>query len=120
MEQGLRRIFKVLGKAGAHAALAASIFHYQETSIKEIKSYLKEQGTGKMAGIKVNEIKWGKDNLVPAIVQDYLSGKVLMVGYMNKIPSKDLRDWETWFWSRSRGIMAQRGHFRKYSKASKY
>jgi cyclase len=36
--------FKVLGKAGAHAALAASIFHYQETSIKEIKSYLKEQG----------------------------------------------------------------------------
>lgn len=28
----------------ADAALAASIFHYKETSIKEVKSYLKEYG----------------------------------------------------------------------------
>lgn len=28
----------------ADAALAASIFHYKETSVKEVKAYLKERG----------------------------------------------------------------------------
>lgn len=31
-------------KAASDAALAASIFHYEETSISEVKSYLKERG----------------------------------------------------------------------------
>jgi phosphoribosyl-ATP pyrophosphohydrolase/phosphoribosyl-AMP cyclohydrolase len=63
-----------------------------------------------MAGIKVNEIKWGKDNLVPAIVQDYLSGKVLMVGYMNKESlQRTLETGETWFWSRSREVLWHKG-----------
>ncbi|KJL05439.1 MULTISPECIES: imidazole glycerol phosphate synthase subunit HisF [Priestia] len=31
-------------KGAADAALAASIFHYKETSVKEIKSYAKQQG----------------------------------------------------------------------------
>ncbi|MFZ5943982.1 MAG: imidazole glycerol phosphate synthase subunit HisF [Bacillota bacterium] len=34
----------VFQQTGADAALAASIFHYQETSIQEIKSFLKEKG----------------------------------------------------------------------------
>lgn len=32
------------GEGKADAALAASIFHYKETSVKEVKSFLKEQG----------------------------------------------------------------------------
>ncbi|HWO75638.1 MAG TPA: imidazole glycerol phosphate synthase subunit HisF [Bacillus sp. (in: firmicutes)] len=35
---------EVFEEAGADAALAASIFHYKETSVKEVKDYLKEQG----------------------------------------------------------------------------
>jgi len=35
---------EVFTEAKADAALAASIFHYQETSIKEIKKYLKDKG----------------------------------------------------------------------------
>jgi len=35
---------EVFSQAGADAALAASIFHYQETSIREIKRYLKDRG----------------------------------------------------------------------------
>ncbi|MBA4537567.1 imidazole glycerol phosphate synthase subunit HisF [Bacillus aquiflavi] len=35
---------KVLTEGKANAALAASIFHYKETSVKEIKSFLKERG----------------------------------------------------------------------------
>ena len=35
--------FQVFQKTGADAALAASVFHYQELSIKEVKKYLKEK-----------------------------------------------------------------------------
>jgi cyclase len=35
---------KVFQETGADAALAASIFHYQETSIKAIKRYLNDKG----------------------------------------------------------------------------
>ncbi|MEE8359432.1 MAG: imidazole glycerol phosphate synthase subunit HisF [Candidatus Omnitrophota bacterium] len=40
----LEHIFAVLTKGKADAALAASIFHYREISIGEVKSYLKERG----------------------------------------------------------------------------
>lgn len=36
--------YTVLAQANADAALAASLFHYQELSIKEVKEYLKEKG----------------------------------------------------------------------------
>ena len=36
--------YDVLAKAGADAALAASIFHYQEYSVRQIKEYLKNKG----------------------------------------------------------------------------
>src|SRR3989338_3406003 len=40
----LEHFFDVFSKAGADAGLAASIFHYQEYSVKEVKEYLKENG----------------------------------------------------------------------------
>ncbi|MFH0762495.1 MAG: HisA/HisF-related TIM barrel protein, partial [Candidatus Omnitrophota bacterium] len=36
--------YEVFSKTEASAALAASIFHYQECTIKEVKEYLKEKG----------------------------------------------------------------------------
>lgn len=36
--------YAVLENADADAALAASIFHYKETSVEEVKSYLKNKG----------------------------------------------------------------------------
>ncbi|MDO8488890.1 MAG: HisA/HisF-related TIM barrel protein, partial [Candidatus Omnitrophota bacterium] len=36
--------YSVFAEAGADAALAASLFHYQEFSVKQVKSYLKERG----------------------------------------------------------------------------
>lgn len=36
--------YKVLAEAGADAALAASLFHYQELTISEVKDYLKRKG----------------------------------------------------------------------------
>lgn len=36
--------FEVFDKSGADAALAASLFHYRELSIKEVKEYLNKKG----------------------------------------------------------------------------
>lgn len=40
----LEDFYNVFAEAGADAALAASLFHYQEFSVKQVKSYLKERG----------------------------------------------------------------------------
>ncbi|MFA5145294.1 MAG: imidazole glycerol phosphate synthase subunit HisF [Candidatus Omnitrophota bacterium] len=40
----LEHFYEVFAQAGADAGLAASIFHYQEYTIKQAKAYLKERG----------------------------------------------------------------------------
>ncbi|MDP3041150.1 MAG: imidazole glycerol phosphate synthase subunit HisF [Candidatus Omnitrophota bacterium] len=40
----LEDFYNVFVKANADAALAASLFHYQELSIQQVKNYLKEKG----------------------------------------------------------------------------
>ncbi len=48
-------------------------------------------------------IKWDRDGLVPAIVQDASSRLVLMMAYMNaESLRRSLESGDTWFWSRSR------------------
>ncbi|TAM43192.1 imidazole glycerol phosphate synthase subunit HisF [bacterium] len=40
----LEDFYNVFARANADAALAASLFHYQEYSVKQVKEYLKERG----------------------------------------------------------------------------
>jgi len=48
--------------------------------------------------------------LIPAIVQDALSGRVLMLGWMNnEALQQTLRSGEVWFWSRSRQALWHKG-----------
>ena len=48
-------------------------------------------------------LKFDKLGLIPAIIQDYKTGEVLMLAYMNKTSlSKTLKLGKTCFWSRSR------------------
>lgn len=50
------------------------------------------------------------NGLIPAIVQDYKSGKVLMLAYMNEESlSKTMKSGTTWFWSRSRNKFWNKG-----------
>jgi phosphoribosyl-AMP cyclohydrolase len=50
------------------------------------------------------------DGLLPAIVQDYHTGKVLMLAYINDISwKKTLETGETHFWSRSRQEIWHKG-----------
>jgi phosphoribosyl-AMP cyclohydrolase / phosphoribosyl-ATP pyrophosphohydrolase len=53
--------------------------------------------------VPIDRIKYDERGLVPAIVQDYLDGTVLMMAWMNaESLQKTLDTGETWFWSRSR------------------
>ena len=60
--------------------------------------------------IPIDEISYDDRGLVPAIVQDYLDGTVLMMAWMNQESlSKTLDTGETWFWSRSRSQLWHKG-----------
>jgi phosphoribosyl-AMP cyclohydrolase len=51
----------------------------------------------------LDSLKYDSNGLVPAVVQDYENGDVLMVGYMNREAVKaTLTTGRTTFWSRSR------------------
>ena len=57
------------------------------------------------------DIDFGKGNgLVPVIIQDYQSGEVLMLGFMNQESlQKTLELGWVYFWSRSRGKLWMKG-----------
>jgi len=62
-----------------------------------------------------NDLKL-QDGLIPAVIQDYISGEVLMMAYMNEESfNKTIETGKTWFYSRSRkGLWnkgATSGHF---------
>jgi phosphoribosyl-AMP cyclohydrolase / phosphoribosyl-ATP pyrophosphohydrolase len=62
-----------------------------------------DESIGLPRPIPVNSIKYDDRGLVPAIVQDYLDGTVLMMAWMNSESlQKTIDTGETWFWSRSR------------------
>lgn len=51
----------------------------------------------------VKDLKYDKKGLLPAIIQDYKTGEVLMLAYMNKEALlRSARSGRTCFWSRSR------------------
>jgi len=70
------------------------------------------------SAIPVEKIRYNDQGLVPAIIQDYLDGTVLMMAWMNQESlQKTLETGETWFWSRSRQEFwhkgATSGHIQK-------
>lgn len=60
--------------------------------------------------IPLDEIRYDERGLVPAIVQDYLDGTVLMMAWMNRESlCKTLETGRTWFYSRSRAELWPKG-----------
>lgn len=60
--------------------------------------------------IPIEQIRYDEKGLVPAIVQDYLDGTVLMMAWMNRESlAKTLETGRTWFWSRSRSELWPKG-----------
>jgi phosphoribosyl-AMP cyclohydrolase len=55
------------------------------------------------AAFKLASLKFDKNGLIPAIIQDYKDKEVLMLAYMNKESlRRTLKLGKTCFWSRSR------------------
>jgi phosphoribosyl-ATP pyrophosphohydrolase/phosphoribosyl-AMP cyclohydrolase len=62
------------------------------------------------SAVPIEQISYNEQGLVPAIVQDYLDGTVLMMAWMNRESlQKTLETGETWFWSRSRSELWHKG-----------
>ncbi|OZT13076.1 bifunctional phosphoribosyl-AMP cyclohydrolase/phosphoribosyl-ATP pyrophosphatase [Priestia aryabhattai] len=60
--------------------------------------------------MKVENVKFNEDGLVPAIVQDAVSKEVLTLAYMNEESlKKSIETKETWFFSRSRQELWHKG-----------
>jgi phosphoribosyl-AMP cyclohydrolase len=58
----------------------------------------------------LDEIKWDSDGLVPAIAQDYKTGRVLMMAWMNREAlSLTATENRAIYWSRSRSKLWRKG-----------
>jgi phosphoribosyl-ATP pyrophosphohydrolase/phosphoribosyl-AMP cyclohydrolase len=56
------------------------------------------------------QIKWDERGLAPCVVQDWRSGEVLTLAYMNADSlAQTLDSGEAWFWSRSRAELWHKG-----------
>lgn len=63
-----------------------------------------------MNTLKLTDIKFAGNGLIPAIIQDVSTDKVLMLAYMNEESlAKTLATGETWFYSRSRQQLWHKG-----------
>jgi phosphoribosyl-AMP cyclohydrolase len=57
-----------------------------------------------------DDLKYDDKGLIPAVIQDWKTGEVLMVAYMNAASvKKTVETGLTWFWSRSRQKFWQKG-----------
>lgn len=60
--------------------------------------------------MNVEDIKFDKDGLVPAIVQDVRTHQLLTLAYMNEASlRRTMETGESWFWSRSRAKLWHKG-----------
>jgi phosphoribosyl-AMP cyclohydrolase len=51
----------------------------------------------------IEQLKFTAEGLIPAIIQEHRTGRVLMLAWMNRASlEKTLETGRTWFWSRSR------------------
>ncbi|MBN2241486.1 MAG: phosphoribosyl-AMP cyclohydrolase [Acidobacteria bacterium] len=59
---------------------------------------------------KIEELRWGSDGLIPAVVQDAATGEVLTVAYVSLESMARMREiGETVFFSRSRQCLWHKG-----------
>lgn len=73
--------------------------------------------------MRIEELKFDAQGLIPAIIQDVRTKDVLMMAYMNRESlEKTLTTGTTWFYSRSRGKLWQKGetsgHYQYVKEAS--
>lgn len=68
--------------------------------------------------ISISDLTYDDKGLIPAIIQEYATGEVLMMAFMNQESlGRTIESGRTWFWSRSRQELwnkgATSGHFQE-------
>ena len=111
----------------ADAVLAASLFHFGEIKISDLKDYLAGRGIPvRKIGRDLNmwaHMKKNSDGMVPAITVDSVTGEVLMMAYMN-YEAFELTNTTGYmhYYSRSRNTLWKKGetsgHLQKVVDAS--
>lgn len=76
-----------------------------------------------MESVDVANIHFDSNGLVPAVIQDYRNGKLLMMAYMNlESLQRTIESGQTWFYSRSRRCLwhkgEESGHFQQVKEIS--
>jgi len=93
-------IVEVFEETNCSAALAASIFHYGKATVASVRAAISPEH---IEGIVIN-------GLMPAIVQDYYTGRVLMHAHVNQESYRQMIQMgEACFWSRSRQEIWHKG-----------
>jgi len=101
-------------EGGADAVLAASLFHFGEIQIHDLKAYLNDRGIP-VRMVQTERLRWErlkKDalGLVPAIVVEDKTKDVLMLAYMDfEAFEKTLTTGIMHYHSRSRGTLWKKG-----------
>lgn len=69
-------------------------------------------------GDPADAVRFGPDGLVPAVVQDATTGRVLTLAWMNRESlGRTIERGETWFFSRSRGELWHKGETSGHTQA---
>ena len=95
------------------AAVVSEKFYSESVDMMELKYYLKSQNNAANcfeSKIPFSEFKLNSDGLIPVVVQEYKTGKVLMVAYMNEDAfDETIRSGRMTYWSRSRQELWKKG-----------
>jgi len=63
-----------------------------------------------LSSIQVEQLTFDQNGLIPAVIQDYRNGAVLMLGYMNReAVRRTMTEGRVCFWSRSRQVYWVKG-----------
>lgn len=105
-------IAKVL-KADGVCGIISEKFHSEDVDLMRLKYELGALGiaTNRFESqIPFSEFKLNSDGLIPVVTQEYKTGKVLMVAYMNEEAfNETIRSGRMTYWSRSRQELWKKG-----------
>lgn len=93
--------------------IGVSTNYFEHKEIRKAKLALKEEGiyiNTFESAISFDEFKLNQDGLIPVVTQDYKTGEVLMLAYMNKEAfEQTIQTQKMTYWSRSRNTLWCKG-----------
>ena len=111
-EYDLEELVSLL-KSAKIRGICGDFIDCEDTDIMQLKATLSERGIAMdnfEAALSWEDLKPGSDGLIPVIAQDYLTGEVLMLAYMNEEAFyTTIRIGKMTYWSRSRNELWTKG-----------